>query len=129
MYSRTSLLSGLFLLLTIVACSTKPDPAKIAQGKWNITSMTLADNTLDASMLDGSFFEFGANGEFTDNIMGDRGKGTFSIKAEGTGFVVDYQGQELEQEEYTFTEITDSKMVLAGQSHGMDRTLVLEKAN
>lgn len=61
--------------------------------------------------------------------MGDRGKGTFSFKTEGTGFVVDYQGQELEQEEYTFTEITDSKMVLTGQSHGMDRTIILEKAN
>jgi hypothetical protein len=121
------MLTAFTVLFSVWQCNTKPDPKQLLTGKWKVTALTLADNEMEADMLEDSYFEFSESGAFEEYVMGDNGKGTFKLLDDGSGFAVTYADEEHEGEKYLFKEMTGAKIVLTGEAHGMIRTIVLEK--
>jgi hypothetical protein len=127
-FTKSSWLQILFLGIMLSACGGTPKADKILKDEWAITQLNLAGNELEKDMLEGSYMRFGEGGKFEENMVGDSHVGKFTIKENGNGFSVDYDGAEGEQEHYNIISITENKVILDGESHGMKRSLTLEKA-
>jgi hypothetical protein len=127
-FFKNSSVLALMIAIFLVSCGGTPKADKVLQGEWSISQLNLAGNELDKEMLEGSYMRFGEAGKFEENMVGDSHAGNFKINPEGSGFSVTYDGEEGEGEHYTISSITAEKITLEGESHGMKRTLTLEKA-
>lgn len=117
----------LALIFFISYCSTKPDPKQLLIGKWKVTALTLADNSMEPELLEDSYLVFSESGAFEEYVMGDEGSGTFSILPDGSGFTTTYTDAEHGVEQYVIEELAATRLVIRGEAHGMLRRLVLEK--
>ena len=93
-----------------------------------VKELKLAGNPMDPSLIEDSYMNFEESGDFSESMMGSMNPGVWKLSEDKKSFSVDYKNDNNEHETYEIAEISADKLLLKSQAHGMDRTIVLEKA-